>query len=91
VVGSRNSSNSNRLQEVAEKAGNTAYLIDGPDDIQADWLHEKNNIGITAGASAPELLVKAVIERLYALGASSVQEIQGREEHVVFAMPKALR
>jgi 4-hydroxy-3-methylbut-2-enyl diphosphate reductase len=91
VVGSRNSSNSNRLREVAEKVGNTAFLIDGPDDIQSEWLQGKQTIGITAGASAPELLVKAVIERLYTLGASSVQEIQGREEHVVFAMPKALR
>lgn len=91
VVGSRNSSNSNRLQEVAQKIGSDAYLIDGPDDIDPEWLTARNNIGITAGASAPERLVQAVIERLRSLGAVTVQENRGREEHVVFAMPKALR
>lgn len=91
VVGSRNSSNSNRLREVAQKVGADAYLIDGPDDIEPEWLVERSNIGITAGASAPERLVQAVIERLRSLGAVTVQENVGREEHVVFAMPKALR
>ncbi len=91
VVGSRNSSNSNRLRELAEKAGIPAYLIDGPSDIDPGWLAGKAAIGVTAGASAPEVLVQQVIARLRALGAVRVTESTGREENVVFALPKELR
>ncbi|MBK8507295.1 MAG: 4-hydroxy-3-methylbut-2-enyl diphosphate reductase [Candidatus Competibacteraceae bacterium] len=91
VVGSRNSSNSNRLRELAEKEGTPAYLIDGPEDINPIWLAGKSAIGVTAGASAPELLVQQVIDRLRELGASQVMESAGREENVVFALPKELR
>ena len=91
VVGSRNSSNSNRLGELAEKAGTPAWLIDGPEDIEPAWLVDKTMIGVTAGASAPEVLVKQVIDRLRALGASTVIEAAGREENVVFSLPKELR
>lgn len=91
VVGSRNSSNSNRLRELAEKEGTPAYLIDGPEDINPAWLNHPQRIGLTAGASAPEVLVKQVIARLAELGADKVQEAQGREEHVVFALPRELR
>lgn len=91
VVGSRNSSNSNRLREVAEKEGTSAYLIDGPEDIDPAWLKGRDAIGITAGASAPEVLVRQVIERLHVLGAQDVQENKGREENVVFALPRELR
>ncbi|HRE54525.1 MAG TPA: 4-hydroxy-3-methylbut-2-enyl diphosphate reductase, partial [Candidatus Competibacter sp.] len=87
VVGSRNSSNSNRLRELAEKEGTPAYLIDGPEDINPIWLAGKSAIGVTAGASAPELLVQQVIDRLRELGASQVMESAGREENVVFALP----
>jgi 4-hydroxy-3-methylbut-2-enyl diphosphate reductase len=91
VVGSRNSSNSNRLRELAEKEGTPAYLIDGPEDINPIWLAGKSAIGVTAGASAPELLVQQVIDRLRELGASQVMESAGREENVVFALPRELR
>ncbi|WP_100656371.1 4-hydroxy-3-methylbut-2-enyl diphosphate reductase [Alteromonas flava] len=91
VVGAQNSSNSNRLRELAAKIGSTAYLIDGADCIQTEWLAGVTNIGVTAGASAPEVLVQAVIERLQALGATSATERQGREENVEFAVPKELR
>lgn len=91
VVGSRNSSNSNRLRELAEKAGTPAYLIDGPADIDPGWLVGKTAIGVTAGASAPEVLVEQVIARLRELGAATVTESVGREENVVFALPKELR
>ena len=91
VVGSRNSSNSNRLRELAEKAGTPAFLIDGPDDIDPAWLAGKTAVGVTAGASAPEVLVQQVIDRLQALGASAIVESSGREEQVVFALPRELR
>jgi len=91
VVGSRNSSNSNRLRELAEKAGAPAQLIDGPDDIDPLWLVGKTAIGVTAGASAPEVLVQQVIARLRELGTETVVESAGREENVVFALPKELR
>ncbi len=91
VVGSRNSSNSNRLRELAEKAGTPAYLIDGPEDIDPHWLAGKTAIGVTAGASAPEVLVEQVIARLRELGAAAVTESVGREENIVFALPKELR
>lgn len=90
VVGSPTSSNSNRLREIAEKLGITAYLIDGPDEIQPDWVAGKSNIGVTAGASAPEVLVSGVLERLKGLGAQHVQELEGRRETIVFPMPKEL-
>jgi 4-hydroxy-3-methylbut-2-enyl diphosphate reductase len=91
VVGSRNSSNSNRLRELAEKEGTPAHLIDGPDDIDPTWLGDKTAIGVTAGASAPEVLVQQVIARLHELGAATVAESAGREENVVFALPRELR
>ena len=91
VVGSRNSSNSNRLRGLAEKEGISAYLIDTAEDINPDWLQKINNIGVTAGASAPEQLVQSVVERLQQLGASGPREQQGRRETIVFALPKELR
>lgn len=91
VVGSPNSSNSNRLRELAERCGTEAYLIDGPDDINPEWIKEKNAIGITAGASAPEVLVKKVIEKLQACGATVPQEMDGTPETISFSLPKALR
>jgi 4-hydroxy-3-methylbut-2-en-1-yl diphosphate reductase len=90
VVGSPNSSNSNRLREIAEKHGLPAYLIDGADDIDPQWLAEKRHIGVTAGASAPEILVESVIEQLRHWGAKDVIENQGKPEKVVFALPKSL-
>jgi 4-hydroxy-3-methylbut-2-enyl diphosphate reductase len=90
VVGSPNSSNSNRLREIAEKFGPPAYLIDGADDIDPGWLHGKRQIGVTAGASAPEILVENVIDKLKGWGAEKVIENRGKEEQVVFALPKSL-
>lgn len=91
VVGSPNSSNSNRLRELAERCGTESYLIDGPDDINPDWIKSKTSIGITAGASAPEVLVKQVIEKLQACGATAPQEMEGTPETISFSLPKALR
>lgn len=91
VVGSPNSSNSNRLRELAERCGAKAFLIDGPADIEASWLKGVKNIGITAGASAPEVLVKDVIGGLQALGAGIPAELAGREENIQFSLPKELR
>lgn len=91
VVGSPNSSNSNRLRELAERCGTESYLIDGPEDINPNWVSGKSCIGITAGASAPEVLVKQVIDRLQALGATAPQEMQGTPENISFSLPKALR
>tara|TARA_B100000446_G_scaffold75014_1_gene70864 strand:- start:13296 stop:14240 length:945 start_codon:yes stop_codon:yes gene_type:complete len=91
VVGSVNSSNSNRLKELAERCGASSYLIDGADDIDPQWLSGKASIGITAGASAPEVLVKAVIQRLESLGAKPAVETSGEEENVRFSLPKELR
>ena len=88
---SRSSSNSNRLRELAEKAGTPAYLIDGPADIDPAWLAGKTAIGVTAGASAPEVLVQQVIDRLRELGAATVAESAGRAENVVFSLPRELR
>jgi 4-hydroxy-3-methylbut-2-en-1-yl diphosphate reductase len=90
VVGSPNSSNSNRLQEVAENMRVPAYLVDSADQIDPSWLAGKQKIGITAGASAPEVLVSQVIARLMDLGAHNVQQLQGIEENVVFSLPKGL-
>ena len=91
VVGSPNSSNSNRLKEIAEKRGTPAYLIDTADDIQEEWLIDKPNIGLTAGASAPEILVNEVTERLKSLGATILDDTHGIKENVFFVLPKALR
>ncbi len=91
VVGSPNSSNSNRLRELAEKVGVPAHLIDGADDIRSEWLSGRERIGLTAGASAPESLVQGVVARLRELGAVSVQELDGKPEDIVFALPKELR
>ena len=91
VVGSRSSSNSNRLRELAEKQGTPAYLIDGPEDIDPAWLAGKTAIGVTAGASAPEVLARQVIDRLRDLGATAITESAGRAENVIFALPRELR
>ncbi|MFM7066045.1 MAG: 4-hydroxy-3-methylbut-2-enyl diphosphate reductase [Gammaproteobacteria bacterium] len=91
VVGSRTSSNSNRLREIAEKAGLPGYLVDGPEDLRREWFEGRQCVGVTAGASAPELLVQRVVEQLVAWGAAPAAELAGREEHVVFALPKPLR
>jgi 4-hydroxy-3-methylbut-2-enyl diphosphate reductase len=91
VVGSVNSSNSNRLRELAEKQGASAYLIDGAEHIDPAWLRGKRCVGVTAGASAPEVLVQGVIARLQQLGAGTVRELHGEPEDMVFALPKELR
>ncbi|MDX1253174.1 MAG: 4-hydroxy-3-methylbut-2-enyl diphosphate reductase [Gammaproteobacteria bacterium] len=91
VVGSPTSSNSNRLREIAARMGVSAYLIDTADEIRAEWLEGKHNIGLTAGASAPEVLVQEVIVRLRSLGAQGVRESTGRPEHVVFSLPRELQ
>jgi 4-hydroxy-3-methylbut-2-en-1-yl diphosphate reductase len=91
VVGSPNSSNSNRLRELAEREGVQAYLIDGAIEIDPQWVSGRKRIGITAGASAPEVLVRGVIERLRELGAQHVAELAGEPEDMVFALPKELR
>ena len=91
VVGSHASSNSNRLRELADRAGVPGFLVDGPEDLQREWFDSCKAVGVTAGASAPELLVKQVVERLRSWGATVPVEQQGRAEHVVFALPRALR
>tara|TARA_R110000787_G_scaffold107489_5_gene215431 strand:+ start:2761 stop:3708 length:948 start_codon:yes stop_codon:yes gene_type:complete len=91
VVGSANSSNSNRLREIAELCKAQAYLIDGPEEVDAAWVQGKARIGVTAGASAPELLVEQVVARLRELGGVEVRELEGREENIVFVLPPALR
>ncbi len=90
VVGSQNSSNSTRLMEISQKKGVPAYLIDNAAEIKAEWLHGKQNIGLTAGASAPEVLVEEVIDTLKAAGAAKVIEAPGIRESVVFSLPKEL-
>ena len=91
VVGSPNSSNSNRLREIAEQLGKTAFLIDTAADMEQTWFQNVNVVGVTAGASAPEVLVQAVIEQLKHWGGQSAVEIKGIEEKVVFSMPKELK
>jgi len=91
VVGSPNSSNSNRLKELAERLGCDSYLIDSVDDIEESWFEGKSRFGITAGASAPEVLVQQVVKHLQEIGHIEPQELQGVEENIVFSMPKELR
>ena len=91
VVGSKNSSNSNRLRELSEKLATPAYLIDNAGDINPDWLEGKSCIGLTAGASAPELLVQNVVVRLKQLGVSRVSELDGQLEKIEFSLPKELK
>ena len=90
VVGSPNSSNSNRLRELSERMATPAYLIDGSEDLQRSWFEGVELIGITAGASAPEVLVRGVIQKLHAWGASGADELSGREENITFSIPKEL-
>ncbi len=91
VVGSPNSSNSNRLRELAERLGCESHLLDHVDDLDIQWLQGKKHIGITAGASAPEILVKQVVERLQQICGSSSDEVPGVEENIVFSLPRELR
>jgi 4-hydroxy-3-methylbut-2-enyl diphosphate reductase len=91
VVGSPNSSNSNRLREVAEHIGAQAYMVDSANDLKPEWLAGKTRVGVTAGASAPEVLVTQVVARLKALGAASVRQLAGIEETVVFSLPRELK
>ena len=91
VVGAKNSSNSNRLRELAAKMGTTSYLIDTADNIEEAWLDGVTKVGVTAGASAPEVLVKRVIDKLKSFGGHEVIEHPGREENIVFAVPVELR
>jgi 4-hydroxy-3-methylbut-2-en-1-yl diphosphate reductase len=91
VVGSGSSSNSSRLREMADKAGKPGYLIDGPQFLRHEWFDGVKAVGVTAGASAPEILVQGVVEQLRKWGGKVVEELSGRSEHVIFAMPKPLR
>lgn len=91
VVGSPNSSNSNRLRELAERMGAESYLLDGAEDINPAWLEGKSRIGVTAGASAPEVLVQEVLDGLCALGARGAVEVAGRPENITFSLPRELR
>jgi len=91
VVGAKNSSNSNRLRELSDKLGTTAYLIDTAADIKTEWLDNVKKVGVTAGASAPDVLVDQVLECLKSLGGSTLNEYHGREENIVFAVPIELR
>jgi len=91
VVGSPNSSNSNRLRELAERMGKTAYLVDNADQLEHGWFRQTTKIGVTAGASAPEILIKQVIQRLQDWGAQAPQELSGCEENITFSLPKELR
>jgi 4-hydroxy-3-methylbut-2-enyl diphosphate reductase len=91
VVGSVNSSNSNRLRELALKQGVPAYLVDGADDVKSEWLQGIRAVGVTAGASAPESLVRGVLDHLQAAGGETVEELPGIPETIEFALPKELR
>ncbi|MEE4301135.1 MAG: 4-hydroxy-3-methylbut-2-enyl diphosphate reductase [Pseudomonadales bacterium] len=91
VVGSVNSSNSNRLRELAEREGAAGHLIDGPDDLRPEWFEGVTRVGLTAGASAPEALVQGVVQRLVEWGAHGAGEVEGREENVTFSLPRELR
>jgi len=91
VVGSTSSSNSNRLRELADRSGIPGYLVDGPENLRQEWFADRRAVGVTAGASAPELLVQQVVERLRSWGGAPPQVVVGREENVVFSLPRALR
>jgi len=91
VVGSVTSSNSNRLRELAERMGRRSYLIDGAEEIQQAWLEGVQSIGVTAGASAPEMLVQEVVAQLKIFGGIEEKELKGREETIIFTLPKELR
>ncbi|MBB2898277.1 MULTISPECIES: 4-hydroxy-3-methylbut-2-enyl diphosphate reductase [Pseudomonas] len=91
VVGSPSSSNSNRLRELAERLGTPAYLIDGAEDLQQSWFEGVQRIGVTAGASAPEVLVRGVIDQLQSWGATGEVELEGEPEHITFTLPRELR
>jgi 4-hydroxy-3-methylbut-2-en-1-yl diphosphate reductase len=91
VVGSKSSSNSNRLREMADKVGIPGFLVDGPEFLHKEWFDGAKTVGVTAGASAPEILVQGVITQLKEWGGSVVNELKGREEHVIFALPRTLR
>lgn len=91
VVGSKNSSNSTRLKELAEKLGTKGYLTDSPEDIRAEWFENVSTVGVTAGASAPEDLVDQILSRIKELGGSEIEEIQGRKENMFFEVPKELQ
>ena len=91
VLGSPNSSNSNRLRELGERMGAKAFLIDNAEEIQADWFADSKKVGITAGASAPEVLVRQVVQRVQELGGTTPVELNGREENITFSLPKELR
>lgn len=91
VVGSKNSSNSTRLKELAEKLGTKGYLTDCPEDIRAEWFENVTKIGVTAGASAPEELVDQILNKIRELGATEIEEVQGREENMFFEVPKELQ
>ncbi|VVD62855.1 4-hydroxy-3-methylbut-2-enyl diphosphate reductase [Pandoraea capi] len=90
VVGSPNSSNSNRLREVAEKMGVPAYMVDSPDQLKPEWFDGKRRIGVTAGASAPEVLAQSIVSRLRELGVNQVKVLDGVEENIAFPLPKGL-
>jgi 4-hydroxy-3-methylbut-2-enyl diphosphate reductase len=90
VVGSPTSSNSNRLRELAERLGTPGYMVDSAEDLKSEWLEGRARVGLTAGASAPDVLVQAVIDRLRALGATTVRSLSGVEEHVRFPLPMGL-
>lgn len=91
VVGSKSSSNSNRLREMADKVGIPGFLVDGPEFLHREWFDGVKTVGVTAGASAPEILVQGVIAQLKEWGGAVVDELKGREEHVIFALPRTLR
>ncbi|RZL91395.1 MAG: 4-hydroxy-3-methylbut-2-enyl diphosphate reductase, partial [Variovorax sp.] len=91
VVGSPTSSNSNRLRELAQRLGTESHMVDSADELQAEWFEGKGRVGLTAGASAPEVLVREVIERVKALGAVSVRKMDGIEETIKFPLPKGLK
>jgi 4-hydroxy-3-methylbut-2-enyl diphosphate reductase len=91
VVGSPSSSNSNRLREIAEKVGIPGYLVDGPEDLHREWFAGKASVGVTAGASAPEILVQRVVDQLRAWGGTLPVETTGEQENVVFSLPRELR
>jgi 4-hydroxy-3-methylbut-2-enyl diphosphate reductase len=91
VVGSPSSSNSNRLREIAQKAGIPGYLVDGPEDLRREWFEGKHTVGVTAGASAPEILVERVVARIREWGGAAPVDVIGQPENVVFSLPRELR